>query len=577
MTATVFMGSDYRTRLAPQTADVQCHRVRRSVLTLLFLSLLTFFLGLGRQAITDADEAFYAEAAREMVEGNDWLTPHFNYEERWQKPILYYWFTAAAFAGTDTTEFWARFGSALSGVGLVLLTWSAARRLLADPAGAWLAGAIAATCYGYFAMARAALPDLPLTFFITATIWAALRTTDPAERLPTSWAAIAGLAAGLGFLTKGPIGVVIPAIVLIPIWWRERRRVVMRPTDAATAIVLFAISGLPWYVVMWAVHGTPYLQSFFVGDNLERFATTRYNDLRAVWYYVPIVVGGLVPWTIYASVLPWRIVRDLIQRRRWLTDVEWRLVIWTLAPLLLFTASIGKQPRYILPVLPPIAMMLGAGIANRIAAASGDRAARRELTYATLGTAAMFAAMAALFYRTRILFVSAYPALTWIGIVVVIAATLMIAITAVGRSWNWLPRLMPVCAAVLLLTLQFGAFAGKRPEAVEQIAALIHANRLGGESIGEYETFVRNLPFYTRLKQVPVIDDASAMAFLNSTDRVFLVVNRRDYDRLKTQMGRSFNVIGEVTYWNTAGVRLRTLLAPMPEEDLDTVVLISNR
>jgi 4-amino-4-deoxy-L-arabinose transferase-like glycosyltransferase len=577
MTATVFMGSDYRTRLAPQTADVQCHRVRRSVLTLLFLSVITFFLGLGRQAITDSDEAFYAEAAREMVEGNDWLTPRFNYEERWQKPILYYWFTAAAFAGTDTTEFMARFGSALSGVGLVLLTWSAARRLLADPAGAWLAGAVAATCYGYFAMARAALPDLPLALFITATIWAALRATDPFEKSPMSWAAIAGLAAGLGFLTKGPLGVLIPAIVLIPIWWRERTHVAIRPADAVIALVLFAISGLPWYLAMWWVHGTPYLQSFFVADNLERFATTRYNDVRAVWYYVPILVGGLLPWTIYALVLPWRTVRDVIRRRRSLTDVEWRLVIWTLAPLVLFTVSVGKQPRYILPVLPPIAMMVGGGIAYRIAAASRDRAARRELTIATVGTAAMFAATAALFYRARILFVSAYPMLTWIGIVVVACAALALTVTVARSSWRSLPLVIPVSSALLWLTLHFGAFAGKRPEAVEQIAALIHANRFGGESIGEYETFVRNLPFYTRLKQVPITDDTSAMAFLNSTDRVFLVVNRRDYDRLKTQVGRPLNVIGEVTYWNTAGVRLRTLLAPMPEEDLDTVVLISNR
>ena len=551
--------------------------MRRSVLTLLFLSLITFFLGLGRQAITDSDEAFYAEAAREMVEGNDWLTPHFNYEDRWQKPILYYWFTAAAFAGTDTTEFMARFGSALSGVGLVLLTWSAARRLLNDNAGAWLAGAIAATCYGYFAMARAALPDLPLALFITATIWAALRATDPAERLPTSWAAISGLSAGLGFLTKGPLGVVIPAIVLIPIWWRERTRVVIRPLDVTIAFLLFAISGLPWYVVMWAVHGTPYLQSFFVADNLERFATTRYNDVRALWYYVPILIGGLVPWTVYALVLPWRIVRDLVQRRRPLTDVEWRLVIWTLAPLLLFTASIGKQPRYVLPMLPPIAMMVGAGIANRIGAASRDRAARLELTIATVGTAAMFAAMATLFYRARILFVSAYPALTWTGIGVLIVAALALVITAVRRWWSWLPGLMTVSAALLLLTLQFGAFAGKRPEAVEQIAALIHANRVGGESIGEYETFVRNLPFYTRLKQVPVIDDAGAIAFLKSTERVFLVINRRDYERLKTLVDQPLNVIGDVTYWNTAGVRLRTLLLPMPEEDLDTVMLVSNR
>jgi 4-amino-4-deoxy-L-arabinose transferase-like glycosyltransferase len=260
-----------------------------------------------------------------------------------------------------------------------------------------------------------------------------------------------------------------------------------------------------------------------------------------------------------------------------LTDVEWRLVIWTLAPLLLFTVSVGKQPRYILPVLPPIAMMVGAGIANRIAAASRDRAARRELTIASAGTAAFFAATAAVFYRARILFVSAYPALTWIGIVVVVCAALALAVASARRSWQWLPLVMPLGSALLLLTLQFGAFAGKRPEAVEQIAGLIHANRLGGESVGEYETFVRNLPFYTRLKQVPVIDDSSAMAFLKSTGRVFLVLNRHDYERLKTLVDRPLNVIGEVTYWNTAGVRLGTLIAPDPEEDLDTVVLISNR
>ena len=71
--------------------------MRRRELTLLLLVFLTFFLGLGRQAVTDSDEAFYAEAAREMVETGDWLTPRFNYEDRWQKPVLYYWLTAATY------------------------------------------------------------------------------------------------------------------------------------------------------------------------------------------------------------------------------------------------------------------------------------------------------------------------------------------------------------------------------------------------------------------------------------------------------------------------------------------------
>lgn len=550
--------------------------MRRPALTLLLLSLVTFFLGLGRQAITDSDEAFYAEAAREMVEGNDWLTPHFNYEERWQKPILYYWFTAAAFAAAEPMEFLARLGSALSGIGLVLLTWNAAKRMLGAALGSWLAGAIAATCYGYFAMARAALPDLPLAFFITATIWASLRTTDRHEPLQLSYAALAGLTAGFGFLTKGPLGLVVPAIVLLPIWWRERARVVFRASHVIVALVMFVIAGLPWYIVMWVVHGNAYLQSFFVADNLERFATTRYNGIRAIWYYVPILIGGLLPWTMFAAVLPWRPALLVLRRRRILSDVEWRLVIWTLAPLLLFTISIGKQPRYILPVLPPIAMMLGTTIANRIDDRR-DAAARTELTIATFATAVGFAAMAALLYRARVLFVSAYPPVTWTGIAVVSAAALALTIAAVRRWWGSLPLLMPVCAAVLLLTVQFGAFAGQRPEAVERIAALIHANRFGGEPIGEYETFVRNLPFYTRLKHVPITDDSGAIAFLNSSERVFLVLNQRDFERLKSSADRPFTVIGRVTYWNTAGVRLRTLVLPQPEEDLDTVVLISNR
>jgi len=549
---------------------------RRAIVTLLLLSSLTFLLGLGIQAITDSDEAFYAEAAREMVEGNDWLTPHFNYEERWQKPILYYWLTAAAFAGTDTTEFMARFGSALSGIGLVLLTWSAARRLTANDQGAWIAGAIAATSFGYFLMARAALPDLPLAFFISGTIWCAMQAMEPAEKKPAAWAALAGLAAGLGFLTKGPLALVIPAIVLVPIWWRERHHLVLRRSDVALAMLLFALAGLPWYVAMVARHGTAYLQSFFVADNLERFATTRYNDVRAVWYYVPIVIGGFLPWTMFLLVLPWRPLRAIARRRRRLTDEEWRLLIWAVVPLLLFTVSVGKQPRYILPVLPPLAMMLGRGIANRINA-FGDRAASRELTIATVMTVVLFALMAFLLYRARVLFISADPALTWAGIVLVSTAAMALAVTAASRAWRRLPAVMAVAAAALLLTVQFGAFAGKRPEAVEEIAAMIHANRLGGEPIGEYETFVRNLPFYTRIRQLPIYDDASAVTFLKSNQRVFLVVHQRDLERLKTVSDLSLNTIGTVTYWNTAAVRLRTLLAPLPEEDLDTVVLVSNR
>ena len=100
--------------------------MNRPVLTLLILCFFTFFFGLGRQAITDSDEGFYAEASREMVETGDWLTPRFNYENRFEKPVLYYWLTAATYMITGPGEAAARFWSAMSGLGLVMLTWAIA-------------------------------------------------------------------------------------------------------------------------------------------------------------------------------------------------------------------------------------------------------------------------------------------------------------------------------------------------------------------------------------------------------------------------------------------------------------------
>src|ERR1044071_5208502 len=142
-----------------------------------------------------------------MVESGDWLTPHFDYENRWEKPALYYWLTAATSVVAGPSEFAARLWSALSCVGLVLLTWAIARAMQQGEAGAWLAGAIVATCYGYFAIARSALPDLPLAFCITLGVFAVLRAVDAdrASRTQIRWWAVAGLAAGLGFLVKGPI------------------------------------------------------------------------------------------------------------------------------------------------------------------------------------------------------------------------------------------------------------------------------------------------------------------------------------------------------------------------------------
>jgi len=537
--------------------------MRRSVLTLILLSFCTFFVGLGRPAISDSDEGFYAEAAREMVEGGDWLTPHFNYEERWQKPILYYWLTAATYVVAGDSEWAARWWSALSGLGLVLLTWWAARRLTGRDDAAWLAGAITATCAGYFAIARLALPDLPLTFFMTLTIWWALEQR---------WL-LTGGAAGLGVLMKGPIALVIPGLVLAPIWWRERRGRPVSVRGLAGAAGVCAAVALPWYLGMTFEHGTAYLRSFLVGDNLERFATDRFNQPRAFWFYLPILAGGLIPWSAYLLATPWRSAMQVARRQRRLTDIEWRLVLWAVVPLLFFTVSIGKQPRYILPVLPPLAILLARSMTARIA----DPNRGPALAAATWGTVALYATMAVLMYRAQPLFITTYPTLTLLGIIAIAGSGAALAWVAISQQWSRLPSIAAACAVLLLLSFQFGALAGARPEPVERMAALVRANRSANEPVGTYQAFVRNLVFYTRFKNVDLYDEGRALDFLKSPERVLLVVRAADLPRLQAIAGVSVRAIAELQYLNAAGVRLRTLLSPIPEQDFETILLVTNR
>jgi 4-amino-4-deoxy-L-arabinose transferase-like glycosyltransferase len=539
--------------------------VQRPVLTLVLLSSLTFFLGLGRQAITDSDEAFYAESAREMVESGDWVTPHFNYADRWQKPVLYYWLTAATYLIAAPTEAAARWWSALSGLGLVLLTWAAARRVTGRVDAAWLAGAITATCYGCFAMARLALPDLPLAFLITLTIWTALEQR---------WT-LAGAATGLGFLMKGPIALVVPALVLLPVWWREHRRLPIPPRAFAGALLAFALLGLPWYGLMTARHGAAYLDSFFLGDNFERFATDRFNEPRPVWFYLPILLGGLLPWSAYLLVVPYRSALAVMRRVRSLTTDEWRLLLWAGMPLLFFTISVGKQPRYILPVLPPLAILLGRAVARRVR--EPEAAGRAALAAATWATAVLLAALAVLLFRARPLFITAYPWLSAAGIAAIGGTALVFAWLATARRWHQLAPLGAACAAVVLLGVQFGALAGVRPETVDEMAALVAQHRTAGEPMGAYQVLVRNLVFYTRFRQVELFDESAALDFLKRPERVLLVVRAADLPRLETVSGVRTVPLGEVRYLDTANVRLRTLISPLPAQDVERVVLVANR
>jgi 4-amino-4-deoxy-L-arabinose transferase-like glycosyltransferase len=551
--------------------------VRRSTIPLVLLAALSFYAGLGRGAITDSDEGFYAEAAREMVESGDWLTPHYNYEPRFQKPPLYYWLTATLYLVTGPNEVAARFWSAFAGIGLVLVTAACARRWFDDDTGL-VAGAITATNFGYFAMARMALPDLPLAFFITLTIYAAFVATLERERHPRRWVLLAALAAALGFLMKGPLAVIIPIGVVLPVVAIERRSLNLRAGDVVLAILLFVAVASPWYVAMWLEHGTPYLEGFFIGDNYERFATTRFNDPRPWWFYLPVIAGGLLPWA--ALLVLWLApIGQFLIRRRDIATVELRLILWTALPLIFFTASIGKQPRYILPLLPPLAILLASTLIERTRdwrSLDGTRV-RRRLNSGVAG-ACVLAGLAlmlvgGLLFRAAPLFIDVDDSLTKAAAALIGTAGIAVVVVSLTSAWRAAPALLASSAALTFAALPFGIYAAPRDATVRQLADRVKAARASDEVVATFQVFVRNLIFYTGIQQTDLYHDEHLSAWLARTPKALIVIAIEDLERLERERGLKLQRLGEFRYFDDGKIKLRTILWPEPNTDLRRVVL----
>ena len=554
--------------------------VPRHVLLIIGVCALTFLAGLGQPAITDSDEGFYAESAREMVESGDWLTPHFNYEHRFEKPVLYYWLAAGAYRLVGVGEAAARLPSALAGLGLALLAFFAARRWFDDATGL-LAGLIAATSFGHVAMARQALPDLTLAFLVTLATWCALlagldaprRRGAPGADGRRRWLVAAALAAAGAVLAKGPVGLALPVLVVLPLAGCEhlagRSRWHFRRAALVPAALAFLALAVPWFAGMTVVHGADYLDRFFLTENLDRFATARFNEPRPWWYYLPIAVGGMLPWSPY--MLLWLPALGRFASTRRIDPATVRLVWWALVPLLFYTLAVGKQPRYILPMVSPLAVLLAATLRERIGrrSSSGDHL----LTLCTTLAGAVLVLLGILAYRARPLLVDWDAAWTTAAAGAFCAAGIGVCLTVVRHRWT--PAALTAAAVVATLVTHCVVIASPGPAPVERMAALIAANRAGDERYGRYAVFTRNLVFYTRsaFVELPVLPAASH--FLRAPERVLCVLRVEDADRLEAE-GVPLERLGQVRYLDTGGLNLRTLLDPRPDH-LQQVVLVANR
>ena len=306
-----------------------------------------FFYGLTGAGLLGPDEPRYASIGREMARSGDWLTPRLWGDAWFEKPPLLYWMTAAAFRAGLSEDLAPRLPVALLSVAFLLFFWRILRREFGVKA-ALFSTAILATSAGWIGFSRIGATDLPLAATFSAAMLLVLPWTGNVPGRPRLAAAAALL--GVAVLAKG----LVPLVLAVPALWALRRhwRELLRPAP----IAVFTAIAAPWYIAMTALHGSRFLYEFFLRHHLARFFTDSLQHVQPFWFYAPVLIAGLFPWSPLLA---------LTARKALYQDPRARfLLLWVAFGFVFFSASSNKLPGYLLPLLPPTAALAGISLAQ---------------------------------------------------------------------------------------------------------------------------------------------------------------------------------------------------------------------
>ncbi|MFY9609833.1 MAG: glycosyltransferase family 39 protein [Blastocatellia bacterium] len=361
------------------------HR-RLILLALVSLCGVTFFLGLGRVGLWGPDEPRYAEVAREMFAGGDYISPRLCGCLWFEKPALFYWMAAGSYHLLGVCEYAARLPSALAATVTVLgLLWVLWRTGLSRVA---VASSLAlATTAIFIGFARAATPDMVLTAAVTIALLAGYLWTGASGRSRIVCWVVLSAATGVAVLAKGLVGaaLVVPVFVIHLAIIGKLKSIGWRECVGGLAIFLAVVS--IWYGPVTARHGWEFLDEFFYKHHIRRYLTNRYHHPAPVYFFPFVALAGAVPWTFFLvpAVSRLRALRPRLRAQDSMLALAWVWVGW---PLIFFSFSVTKLPGYLLPVFPALAMIIGAEVERFW---SGER--ERTLKAAAWLTALVLAAI----------------------------------------------------------------------------------------------------------------------------------------------------------------------------------------
>jgi len=317
---------------------------------------IVWFGSLGHNVLIHPDEGRYASISLGMLQSGDWVTPRLDGLLYFEKPALPYWMGALCFKLFGINEFAARLWPAVCGFLSVVLVGSTARRLWGEEAG-HLSALVMGSCCWVVANSHFLNLDSSLTFFLTVSLCTFLLAqrsdTGIGGRRILMWLCWAGMAGAT--LSKGLIGIVIPGatLVLYSLLCREFR--FWGKLHLFSGLLIFLALAAPWFVMV-SLKNHGFANFFFIHEHFQRFLTTEHKRTGPIWYFVPFLVAGFLPWT---TLLPGMCLTGTEKDRRETIQSNRLLLIWSVFIFLFFSKSGSKLPSYILPMFPALALLAG--------------------------------------------------------------------------------------------------------------------------------------------------------------------------------------------------------------------------
>ncbi len=548
---------------------------RLALFVLLAAAVLPYFIDLGGSSIWDANEAFYVETPREMIERGDFISPTFNYQPRLNKPVLSYWIVAGFYKALGVSVAVQRIPIALGAVMLILTAFLLARASDSLEAGLWGAAGLAVVPR-LVMFGRRIFIDIYISMFMALTLlFFALAERYPERRrlfLLLMYASV-----GFGVLTKGPVAAALPALVfgIYLLLHGEVKRVTTMMVPLGLVVVLAIV--VPWYAALYHRYGWTYITSFIVGENIARYTEGLGVEQRRGWlFYLPVVFSDSFPWSLclFGAAGLW-----LADRRRSAAldgppDPGFRirtlLWLWILVIVGFFTFSAAKQDLYIFPIVPAVAALAGSFIARRNADKAPARPRSLRATAALIGLLLAVAGAGTFYIFETVGKVYALHGAAFVGAAAAVGGAAALALAIMNRA-----HVALVVVLVSLVTLNWAFVirvlpSFERYKPVPAISAAINERISEGDVVVNYNVSLPSMVYYLG-RHIEILPDREKfLALMRGGQRVYAVLSASDYEQLAPELPGTCVLDRRPT----VNIKLKAVLArdPLPE-----VLLITNR